>query len=556
MNIVKHINEDNVIKLLVNSLKDKAEIDELLAELQEPNKYEVTLLNIKVLPLSVIIRFEKLKNNLTIVVNEAKLKYYLRDLGFYIKYKEHYKISKANKISKVQYVALGGSAGSLEKFIEIIKALPASDLTIFIVMHQRADMKSSLAEILQRHTKFYTVLEASTDTIVMPSTIYVAPPNQHMLVAGGFIFLTDDEPKNFSKPSISTTFESLSHEYREALLTILVCGYGSDGSDSLHSIRKNGGAVIIEQLYECKATIMLENAIYSKEYDYILSINDISRLLYEKLTKDYEIESYLDEFLDDIYEVYGYDYRNYHRPHIIRRIEHFYNILMLDSFVDFRHKVLNDIDIFKDMFLNISVNVTTFFRNPLTYKKIKDDILHNLKDKNSIKIWCAGSSSGEEPYSIAIILKELGLLDKSLIYATDINDIILQHAKNGIYSNENYKLFYKHYLESGGDNDFDEYFQKYDNFVVVNEEIKEKILYFRHNLVTDGVINEFQLIFCRNVLIYFDNTLKKRVFNLFDDSLEDFGFLLLGESENFDNRDSFIEYDRSDKIYMKKNHSE
>lgn len=556
MNIVKHIGENNVVKLLVNSLSSRAEAYELLAELKDLHKYEVTLLNIKIIPASIIIRFEELKDNLTIVVNESKLKYYLRNFGFTINYKEHYKTSTANKLSKVQYVAIGGSAGSLEKFINIIETLPASDLTLFIVMHQRKDIKSSLATILQRYTNYYEVLEAESDTLIMPSTIYIAPPGKHMIVAGGFIFLTDDELNNYSKPSISTTFESLSYEYKEALLTILVCGYGSDGSDSLHHIRNNGGTVIIEELSECVATAMLENAIKSKEYDYILSIEDISQLLYEKITKENEIDIYLDDFLKNIYEEYGYDYRNYHRKHIIRRIEHFYIILGFDNFVDFKHKVMTDIDVFKDMFLYISVNVTTFFRNPLTYKKLREKVLADLKDRDVIKIWCAGCSSGEEPYSIAIILKELGLLEKSLIYATDINDIILQHAKNGIYSNESYKLFLEHYNKSGGDKEFADYFKNFNDFVVVNDEIKEKILFFKHNLVTDGVLNEFQLIFCRNVLIYFNDILKRRVFNLFDDSLENGGFLLLGESEAFDTRSSFTEYDKNDKIYMKKSRDE
>jgi len=551
MKIAKYITPEDTIQLLVTSLHSKKEIKEFLSELKDNNIYEISFINIKILPAKVIIRLQELKEKITITVNKTRLKYYLRDLGFYVILQENKYLKKEDRIRKVQYLALGGSAGSLKKFMQIIQALPSSTLSIFVVMHQKSDIKSSLAEILQRSTNHYKVTEAVSDTKVMPSTIYVAPSNRHMIVAGGFIFLTDDEPKNFSKPSISTTFESLAYEYKDSLLGVIVCGYGADGSDSLSHIRKNGGVVIIEQPYECKATPMLENAISTKEYDYILSIEKINQLLYNHLNNKNEIDMYLDKFLDDIYIKYGYDYKHYNKNHIVRRITHYFHILGVNNFKDFSYKVLHDNDIFKDLFLDISINVTTLFRNPLTYKKLRDDIFTTFKDKDAIKIWCAGCSSGEEPYSIAIFLKELNLLDKSLIYATDLNDVILQHATNGIYSNENYKLFEEHYKEAGGTAKLKDYFTDYEDFSIISKDIKEKILFFRHNLVTDGTLNEFQLIFCRNVIIYFDETLKTRVFNLFDDSLAKDGILVLGESESFDAREHFTTIDNKHKIYKK-----
>jgi chemotaxis protein methyltransferase CheR len=551
MKLTKYTTPENIVQILVTSIDSKSDIKDILNALSEDAIYEISLLNIKILPAPIIIRLHELKEKVTIVVNTFRLKYYLRDLGFYVNFQHNKYINKTVRIAKVQYLAMGGSAGSLKKFIQIIQELPSSSLSIFIVMHQKSDVKSSLAEILQRHTSHYIVKEAISDTKVMPSTIYVAPPNRHMIVAGGFIFLTDDEPKHFSKPSISNTFESLAYEYKDSLLAILVCGYGADGSDSLEHIRKTGGTVIIEQPYECKATPMLENALKTREYDYILSIEKINKLLYNHLNNKNEIDMYLDKFLDDIYIKYGYDYKHYNKNHIRRRISHYYNILEVNSFREFSIRVLNDKDIFKDLFLDISINVTTFFRNPQTYKVLKEDILSMFKERDAIKIWCAGCSSGEEPYSIAIFLKELGILDKSLIYATDLNDIILQHATNGIYSNDNYKLFEEHYIEAGGEKHLNDYFKDYGDFNVINADIKEKILFFRHNLATDGVLNEFQLVFCRNVIIYFDETLKTRVFNLFDDSLQKDGILVLGESESLDRRKNFITLDSNNKIYKK-----
>ena len=551
MKIIREKISDDLVKIFVDSLNLNLHVEELLEALEEDTNYEISLLNVPFIPTAIIVRFDQLKTKISIIINKLNLKYYLKNLGFSVKLQESKHLLSISNLNNIQYLALGGSAGSLKKFIDIIKYLPSSDLSIFIVMHQKSDIESSLAQILQRKTNSYEVVEAKSDMRVLPSTIYVAPPNKHMLVIGGFIYLTDDEPKHFSRPSISNTFSSLGAEYKNRLLSILVCGYGADGSDSLKDIRKNGGLVIIEQLYECKATPMLENAINTGEYDYILSIDGINELLYNHLAKTNAIDIYLDDFLDKVYETYGYDYRHYNRKHVIRRIQYFLNILSIKNFKEFEKEVLTNKDIFKDMFLNLSVNVTTFFRNPQTFKELRDEIFKKFHNKSSIKIWCAGCSSGEEPYSIAIILKELGLLDRALIYATDFNGVVLQYAKNAIYSNNNFKLFSKQYKESGGKYELEKYFTSYQNFHILNDEIKEKVLFFRHNLTTDGVLNEFQLVFCRNVIIYFDSVLKQRVFNLFDDSLEKDGILVLGESEGYDKRENFQTIDSNNKIYKK-----
>jgi len=509
------------------------------------------VLNIKILPLSLIVRFEELKSYIKkIVVNEMRLAYYLRSIGFEVFNNQQKKFKEVKRYDNIKYIGLGGSAGSLEKFIDIIKNLPKSDSTLFIVMHQKRDAKSSLADIFKRYSKHYRVVQAKSDMKVMPSTIYVAPSNKQLIVVGGYIFLTDWEERNFSKPSISITFESLAVEYNDQFLAIISCGYGADGSDSLKLIKERGGLVVIEQPFECKATPMIENAINTKDYDFILSIYDITKLLEEKLSRNYNIKEYLDEFLEEVYKVYGYDFRNYDKEHILRRVECFYNRFGFDSFVDFKYRVLSDEDYFKELFLNISINVTTFFRNPDTYRKLKDIIIKEFSDRKSIKIWCAGCSTGEEPYSLAIFLKELGMLNRSLIYATDLNDVVLKQAENGIYSKNSFKLFLNHYIDMGGDKNFSDYFKIYDDFVVINSDLKKRVLFFKHNLATDGPLNEFQIIFCRNVIIYFNKYLTNRVFDLFETSLEDDGVLVLGESETIE-RKEFKVLDSKNKIFKK-----
>lgn len=550
MNIISH-DKDNIRKIIIqNELEKKRDIKQLLSLLETTYLVEINFVNIQTIPKEIVVVLNKRKDNTQIFTNEATLKAYLMNLGFSLSFQDNYK----NKLKNLnmEYIAIGGSAGSLKKIMYLIENLPKSNLSIFIVMHQKADKKSSLSSILQNSTSDYKVVEAKSDTKVENATIYVAPPGKHMIVAGGFIFLTNEDKRNFSKPSISITFEALSKEYKNSLLSILVCGYGADGSDALQVLQDNDSCVILEDPEECKAQDMLKNAIKTGNYDYIYKLEEISNFISGSIDNDFFTNEDLEKLLLKIYKKYGYDYRGYNISHIKRRVHLFYGALNPKNFFEFESIVLENKNIFKDLFLNLSVNITTFYRNPEVFKILKQELLPKLDSYMDIKIWCAGCSSGEEPYSIAIFLKELGLLDRSLIYATDINDVILKNAQNGLYSKENYNLFLKHYYQAGGDESFSKYFKDHEEFVEINDELKEKILFFRHNLALDAKINDFQLIFCRNVLIYFDKELKGRIFNLFRDSLDSYGFLVLGESESLDGHLDYKAIDKKNKIYKRK----
>ncbi|SKB58030.1 CheR family methyltransferase [Malaciobacter marinus] len=543
---------NNTLKIIVQNIEKEEDIKKLLSLLDyEKKSIEINFLNIQTIESEIILALNKIKSHLCIYSNETTLKNYLNQLGFEVKFIRNQNRVKRKKLN-LEYLAIGGSAGSLKKFIDIVENLPYSQMSIFIVMHHRSDEKSSLSQILQTKTAYYKVVEAKSDMKIENSTIYTAPPGKHMIIIGGFIFLTNEEKRNFSKPSISTTFETLSNEYKNNLLAILVCGYGSDGSDSLKLLQKNESTVIIEDPKECEAKPMLENAIKTTYYDEILSLESINKYINNYLNNDPFNNTQLEEFLNKIYEEYGYDYRGYNLEHIKRRVKLFYSNLKPNNFLEFQNEVLSNKNIFKDLFFNISVNITTFYRNPEVFKKLKDTLLPKLDSFLDIKIWCAGCSSGEEPYSIAIFLKEIGLLNRSLIYATDLNEMILKNAKNGLYSKQNYKQFLKNYYQAGGSESFSKYFYDHGDFVEINEEIKQRILFFRHNLVEDRKINDFQLIFCRNVLIYFDKELKENIFKLFKQSLDSYGFLVLGESESLDNHEKFLTLDKKNRIYKRK----
>lgn len=212
-------------------------------------------------------------------------------------------------------------------------------------------------------------------------------------------------------------------------------------------------------------------------------------------------------------------------------------MFMLDkalSFAEFRFKIIDDQVYFKRFVEQITVNVTEMFRDPNFFKTLRNEVLPKLGTYPFIRIWLAGCSTGEEAYSISIILKELNLLQKSLIYATDLNPTVLEKASQGMFSLSQMKQYSENYILSGGTKDFSSYYTAKYSLAKFDDDLKHKIIFSTHNLVSDHSFNEFQLILCRNVLIYFDRDLQQKVLNLFDESLEDLGYLALGTKETLD----------------------
>lgn len=179
----------------------------------------------------------------------------------------------------------------------------------------------------------------------------------------------------------------------------------------------------------------------------------------------------------------------------------------------------------------VTVNVTEMFRNPPFYKTLREEVLPMLGTYPFIRIWLAGCSTGEEAYSMAILLKEANLYQKSLLYATDINPDVLEKARLGIFPLSQMKQYSENYISSGGKKDFSSYYSANYYLAKFNGSLKEKIIFSTHNLVSDHSFNEFQLIVCCNVLIYFNKDLQLKVFRLFDESLENLGYLALGSKE-------------------------
>jgi len=250
-------------------------------------------------------------------------------------------------------------------------------------------------------------------------------------------------------------------------------------------------------------------------------------MLEPSIIKDEEVE-YL---IKDVYDMYGYDFSEYSRASFKRRANRICLIDRFTSFAELRYTILNDPEYLKRFIEEITVNVTEMFRDPLFFKAIREKILPQLGTYPLIRIWVAGCSTGEEAYSIAILLKEANLYHKSLIYGTDLNPSVLEKARSGVFPLQQMKLYSENYIASGGKKDFSDYYTANYDSVKFDKSLQEKLILSTHNLVSDSSFNSFQLIICRNVLIYFDRGLQERVFRLFDNSLENLGFLALGAKE-------------------------
>lgn len=259
--------------------------------------------------------------------------------------------------------------------------------------------------------------------------------------------------------------------------------------------------------------------------------------------------------LEGIYRCYGYDFRNYAPPSIARRVQYRLDRLHLDNVSQLLHRVLHDEAVFSQLIEDFSINVTEMFRDPEFYRKVRENVLPKMLKFSHLKIWHAGCSTGEEVYSMAILLKEAGLYERSRIYATDYNARVVEVAKAGIYPLEQMRKYTQNYQQSGGQASFGDYYTADNTRAIMKRGLKKNIVFADHNLSTDAVFGEMQLIICRNVLIYFNRELQNRTVKLFYDSLTESGFLCLGGQESIRFSalsDKFENVDVQQKIYRKR----
>lgn len=247
----------------------------------------------------------------------------------------------------------------------------------------------------------------------------------------------------------------------------------------------------------------------------------------------------VDLLLEGIYRQYGYDFRSYAFSSLKRRLWKHIQAEGLHSISELQGRVLHDPVALQRLLLDLSISVSTMFRDPGFYQAFREKVVPLLRTYPFIRIWHAGCSTGEEVYSMAILLEEENLYDRTRIYATDINDVVLQKARAGIFPLERMQEYTDNYLRSGGGRAFSEYYTARYDGALFNPGLTRNVVFSQHNLVTDRSFAEFNVILCRNVMIYFDRALQNRVLRLFHDSMPMYGILALGNKESL----RFTEYE-------------
>lgn len=258
--------------------------------------------------------------------------------------------------------------------------------------------------------------------------------------------------------------------------------------------------------------------------------------------------------LEGLYRQHGLDYRDYSRSSLTRRLRNAVLAEKVENVSALQARVLHDPGALDRLLNHLSVNVTAMFRDPTFFACLREKVIPLLRSHPFIRVWHAGCSTGEEVYSLAILLQEEGLYERCRIYATDMNPQVLEQARKGIFPLDLMKEYTSNYLRSGGKSSFSDYYSAGYGGAILRQSLKKNLVFAQHNLVTDGSFNSFQLILCRNVMIYFNQALQTRVHRLIHQSLCRFGILALGRRESLSHtvhEKDYEELDFEERIYRR-----
>jgi chemotaxis protein methyltransferase CheR len=262
----------------------------------------------------------------------------------------------------------------------------------------------------------------------------------------------------------------------------------------------------------------------------------------------------LDLLAQGVYEAYGFDFRQYSRPSFLRRVWRRVELENLMSISGLLERVLHDPAAMQRLLADLSVNVSAMFRDPAFFRVFRAKVVPLLRTYPFLRVWNAGCATGEETLSVAILLKEVGLYERTRIYATDMNEVTLNQARSRTFPITKMREYTANYIEAGGTRSFSEYYVADGDRVVFQPSLAENVVFAQHNLATDRSFNEFHVIMCRNVMIYFNRELQEHVHKLLYDSLTHFGVLGLGSRESIafsGHQEAYAELDESVRLYRK-----
>lgn len=472
--------------------------------------------------------------------------------------------------SKSQFpiVGMGASAGGLEAFELFFKAMPSnSGMAFILISHLDPTHVSILPELIQKKTKM-KIIPIKDGLEVKPNMVYVIPPNKDVAILNGFLHLMDlPQPRGFNLP-IDNFFRSLAQDQGSNAICIILSGTGTDGTLGLKEIKGEVGMVMVQDDETAKYTGMPRSAISTGLVDYVMSADKMPEQLikYSKhaiIEPKVKIRTDEEKFQNALQKIFillrshtNHDFSHYKQNTITRRIErrmHVHQIDDIQDYVQYLQKTDREVYV---LFKDLLIGVTSFFRDSDAFDVLKDKFLPDmLKDKSddyNIRIWVTGCSTGEEAYSIAIILQEcMDKINKHYdiqIFGTDIDEDAIHTARAGLYplsisadvSEERLKRF----------------FTKEESHFKVRKSIREMVVFAPQNLIKDPPFTKLDLLSCRNLLIYLGSELQKKILPIFHYSLKLEGILFLGSSESIgQSPDLFKVQDKKWKIFSRQANS-
>ena len=461
-------------------------------------------------------------------------------------------------------VALGASAGGLESLENFFKTMsPDSGLAFVVLQHLSPDFRSVMDELLARHTKM-TIRKAEDDMEVEPNTIYLNPPRKNMIVSGGSLYLSDVDPSEALTLPIDQFFRSMAQDYRRQAIAVVLSGTGSDGSRGIRDVYEAGGLVLSETEETAKFDGMPRSAHETGCVHLVLPPDAMPEALVSYVNQalspqDFAEKTFVPPRLGSMETVfrllrdeYGIDFSLYKPNTVVRRVERRISLQHSDTIDTYVEQLKSDPEELNALYRDLLIGVTRFFRDREAFEFIAEEVLPSLiKEKESgdeLRIWVAGSATGEEPYSLAILADEaMQAAGKQLdikLFATDVHPASLEHASTGLYSEESIKHVGKIRLSK--------YFVKTTEGYRIETSLRQMIVFARHNVFKDAPFTKLDLISCRNLLIYLQPLAQRKALSLFHFGLKPQGVLMLGPSETVGElKDEFEALNNRWKVFRK-----
>ncbi len=462
-------------------------------------------------------------------------------------------------------VGIGASAGGLEALkLFFDNTSPNSGIAFVIVQHLDPTHKSLLTELLSSHTKM-KVTEIMDGIIVKPNNVYIIPPNKDLNIFHGTLELIEPKEQRHVRHSIDTFFHSLAKDQKEKAIAIILSGTGSEGTLGLKEIKAAGGITIVQDPKTAEFGGMPQSAIAANAADYILApekmpeqllnylkIKDLSDLGIGQISV-VPLDNQLKKIFLSIRNQTGYDFSSYKTNTIVRRIAKRTALNQINNIDDYISFIQNNPIEIEKLYKDFLIGVTSFFRDTEVfenlYHKTIPELIERCKDKQEIRVWVCGCSTGEEAYSLAILFKEALERNKEyikvMIFASDIDKDAIEIARSGTY--------FESALAGVSQNRLSRFFVRKENRFQLKKEIREMVVFAHHNVIKDPPFSKMDMISCRNVMIYMNSELQKKIIPIFIYSLNNDGILLLGTSEsNGEYAKYLITVDSKNKIYRKK----